>query len=187
MTPRHQPPCPGGQPMLQPGACITAQRGESLLVSLLLVYCSPCTCLLCLLFCTVPLKFRFFQKKRRAADCACDSPAPLVAPPSPEIQYVGPPDPPMLQAVSPSGNVRLAFRRYSTADKLDSPSLLLRMDPRLILHSPTMVTAATILWLSFRTQLPGSSDCCGARGSPDHAAWRPCPPPQLSSSFYFIL
>ena len=50
MTPRHQPPCPGGQPMLKPGACITAQRGESLLVSLLLVYCSLCTCLLCLLF-----------------------------------------------------------------------------------------------------------------------------------------
>ena len=43
---RHQPPCPGGQPRLKPGACITAERGESLLVSLLLVYCSPCTCLL---------------------------------------------------------------------------------------------------------------------------------------------
>ena len=32
MTPRHQPPCPGGQYLLKPGACIAAQRGESLLV-----------------------------------------------------------------------------------------------------------------------------------------------------------
>ena len=58
MTSRHQPPCPGGQLMLKPGACITAQRGESPLVSLLLVCCSPRTCCFAI-FCAVTLKFRF--------------------------------------------------------------------------------------------------------------------------------
>ena len=63
MTPRPQPPCPGGQPMLKPGVCITAQRGESLLVSMLLVCCrSAPVCLAC--FCTVTLKFRFSPKLR---------------------------------------------------------------------------------------------------------------------------
>ena len=45
MTPRHQPPCPVGQSMLESGACITAQRGESLLVSL--PACVAVTALIC--------------------------------------------------------------------------------------------------------------------------------------------
>ena len=48
MTPRHQPPCPGGQYTLKPGACITAQRGESLPASLLaLVVVTPLACFAC--------------------------------------------------------------------------------------------------------------------------------------------
>ena len=44
---------------------------------------------------------------------------------------MGPVPPQALQAVSPSGDVRLTLRRYSAGDTLDSPQLLLRLDLRI--------------------------------------------------------
>ena len=53
-------------------------------------------------------------------------------PPSPaEVLLVGPTGPPALQAISPSGDVRLTLRRYAMGDSLASPHLLLRLDLRI--------------------------------------------------------
>ena len=53
-------------------------------------------------------------------------------PPIPtEVLFVGPEAPPVLQAVSPSGDVRLSLRRYSVGDSLDAPHILLRLDLRI--------------------------------------------------------
>ena len=49
----------------------------------------------------------------------------------PEVEYVGPRNPPLLQAVSPSGDVRLTLRRYTDSTTLDNPSLLIRLDLRI--------------------------------------------------------
>ena len=47
------------------------------------------------------------------------------------MQYLGPPDPPPLQAVSLSGDTRLTLRRYTPADTLSNTALLLRLDLRI--------------------------------------------------------
>ena len=53
-------------------------------------------------------------------------------PPSPDdVSFVGPAAPRALQAVSPSGDVRLTLRRYSVGDSLASPDILLRLDLRI--------------------------------------------------------
>ena len=57
---------------------------------------------------------------------------PLAGVSSPEdVQFLGPPGPPVLQAVSPSGDVRLTLRRYSPTDRLSSPTVLVRMELRI--------------------------------------------------------
>ena len=61
--PGHQPPCPGGRHLSKTGACISAQRGGSLLVPLCVVFCHSVILLHALR--TVTLKLRFFQKKIR--------------------------------------------------------------------------------------------------------------------------
>ena len=58
---------------------------------------------------------------------------PLTTPitPSPEVQFVGTPGPPILEAIAPSGDVRLTLRRYLQEDTLDSASLRFRLDLRI--------------------------------------------------------
>ena len=57
---RHQPPC-----MLESGACMTAQRGESLLPSLLACIVIAAIVLFSLRFGTITLKLSFFQKTKQ--------------------------------------------------------------------------------------------------------------------------
>ena len=56
-------------------------------------------------------------------------PAPTTSPT--DVLFMGPVPPQALQAVSPSGDVRLTLRRYSLGDTLDSPQLFLRLDLRI--------------------------------------------------------
>ena len=57
-------------------------------------------------------------------------PSPLPSGPA-DVSFVGPAAPPALQAVSPSGDVRLTLRRYTAGDSLASPDILLRLDLRI--------------------------------------------------------
>ena len=68
-----------------------------------------------------------------ALDPPHDLPGPVPSPPtSPaDVLFVGPAVPQVLQAISPSGDVRLSLRRYSVGDSLDSPHILLRLDLRI--------------------------------------------------------
>ena len=71
------------------------------------------------------------------SDCHYDrgpvnpGPAPLLPTSPADVLFVGPAVPPALQAVSPSGDVRLTLRRYSAGDSLTSPHILLRLDLRI--------------------------------------------------------
>ena len=56
---------------------------------------------------------------------------PAAAAPSADVQFLGPLGPPVLQAVSPSGDVRLTLRRYTPTDRLNSSNVLIRMDLRI--------------------------------------------------------
>ena len=58
------------------------------------------------------------------------SPTLLDTPSSPEVQFVGPPGPPTLEAISPSGDVRLTIRRYVPGDTLVFSTLRFRLDLR---------------------------------------------------------
>ena len=66
------------------------------------------------------------------------APRPVPTPPTipTEALFVGPTGPPVLQAVSPSGDVRLTLRKYSVGDALDSPHLNIRLDLRIHLLHP---------------------------------------------------
>ena len=57
-------------------------------------------------------------------------PTPLTL--SPEVQFLGPIPPAVLQAVSPSGDVRLTLRRYAPTDTITSAHLRFRLDLRIL-------------------------------------------------------
>ena len=64
------------------------------------------------------------------AEFPTNSPTLLGIPSSPEVQFVSPPGPPTLEAISPSGDVRLTLRRYVPGDTLDPSTLRFRLDLR---------------------------------------------------------